>query len=218
MGFCMRLFAASDRVVPAGELRAPLDERGSDVQLRVAAGADDAWVQLDLTHPDGRGVGLVERYPLSAADALARVENFLGCGDDEDHRPASAFEWVRTQAGAVRAEYLVRVHADIDRDPEAADAIDRILNHLTAALGGVTHADLEGFYILAADATWQVTWNPHLTAAARGRRRVAVLDGTDWVLFEMDAADRSHREAFFRGEVPTGVVPDGRAPASFAAP
>ncbi|MGE3809142.1 MAG: hypothetical protein AB7K24_31140 [Gemmataceae bacterium] len=39
---------------------------------------------------------------------------------------------------------------------------------------------------------------------------MAVLDGDEWILFEMDAGNPAHRAAFCRGEVPAGVLPNGR--------
>ena len=67
MGYCMYVLAASDRVVPAGELRALLDDCQTGVTLTCTCGTEDDWVQLDLEHrksptddPDEIGVRLTE--------------------------------------------------------------------------------------------------------------------------------------------------------------
>src|SRR5262249_8520981 len=160
--------------------------------------------------------------------------------DAEDHQPATAVAWLLKQAEAVRALYLVRVHTVLAEDPDGADALDLVLSHLQATLGGLIQADYQGFYVRAADprrddaaerliaklraelgelnqatidevfegdpTDWQITWDPDMDRlGVTGWRRMAVVDGDEWILFEMDAGNPAHREAFCRGEVPVGV-------------
>ena len=220
----MRVLAASDRVVPVGELRALLDEIDTDVVLTCLCGTEDRWIQLDLTHreegppgyPEDIGVALVERYPFARReDATRLVEQLLSGEDGEDHPPASAAAWVRREAEAVRVEYLFRVHAVLSRDEQASAAVEAVLGLLHIELGGLAYAEQQGFSLTVDDADWQITWHP---AMSRSRpqdwRRMAVLDGEDWVLFVMDAGDPSHRAAFCRGEVPAGIVPVARRTAA----
>src|SRR5262245_2598305 len=118
MGYCMYVLAASGRVVPAGDLRALLDDCQTGVALTCICGTEHDWVQLDLEHresptddPDEVGVALVERYPFAGpAEAVNKVENLLGVADCEPQPPASAAAWVLRQAAAVRVEYLFRIH------------------------------------------------------------------------------------------------------------
>jgi hypothetical protein len=215
MSHAMRLFAVSGRVVPFGELRELVEETESGVALACLAGTNRRWVQLDLSYTGGPGVALIEREPASDRGAVAQeVEGILGAEDDEGHRPATAAGWVRQVAGSARAVYRFRVSADFARDREGREATDLVLNHLQASLGGVVYADAEGFYLLHDEIDWQVTWDPELTrVGVRGRRRMAVIEREEWVLFEMDSGRKAHREAFWQGRVPPGVVAAGRRPA-----
>src|SRR5262245_3128178 len=146
MGYCMYVLAASDRVVPAGELRALLDDCQTDVTLTCICGTEDDWVQLDLEHresptdnPDEVGVALVERYPCAGpAQALNKVEHLLGVADGEPQPPASAAAWVLRQAGSVRVEYLFRIHTILSEDENGAVAVEQVMSRLHVELGGLS--------------------------------------------------------------------------------
>ena len=219
MGYCMSMLAASDRVVPAGELRALLDDCQTGVTLTCTCGTEDDWVQLQLQHresptddPDEVNVAFVERYPFAGpAEALNKVENLLGVADGEPQPPATAAAWVLRQAGSVRVEYLFRIHTVLSEDENGAVAVEQVLSRLHVELGGLSYAEQQGFFLTAEDADWQITWHPAMNASRPGTlRRMAVLDGASWVLFIMDAGDPAHRAAFRRGEVPPGIVPVAR--------
>jgi hypothetical protein len=213
MGYCIHLYATSKKIVAFSQLLGSLFEDDEDVTFECLAGPDKRWIQLELSHKDGRGIALVEREPLKKASAVRGIENFLGLEgeEEEEHKPASAVKWLREQAERVQSLYLLRVEAHLSRDRVGAFAIDLLLNNLHDELGGFVYADLEGFYIHHEEHAWQITWEPELSRIGpTGKRGMAVLDGDEWVLFTMDAADPTHLAAFRRGEVPAGVVPGGR--------
>jgi hypothetical protein len=150
MGKRMRLYATSERVVPYAELSELLDEAGLELSFKAQGDTGDGWRQLDLSHPDGSGIAVIERHPIpDRAEAVREVGECLGVYTGEVQRPAAG--WILKQAEAVRALYLVRVHTVFAEDPDGAESIDLILNHLQATLGGLIQADYEGFYVRAAD-------------------------------------------------------------------
>jgi hypothetical protein len=213
MGYCIHLYATSKQIVAFSELHESLFDDDEDVTCELLAGTDKRWIQLELSHKDGRGIALVEREPLKKVAAIRGIKNFLGLeGEEEEaHKPASAVKWLQAQAEHVKALYLFRVEANLSRDRMGASAIDLLLNYLHDELGGFVYADLEGFYIHHEEHAWQITWDPEMDRiGVSGKRGMAVLAGDEWVVFTMDADDPDHLAAFRRGEVPAGVRPGGR--------
>jgi hypothetical protein len=202
VGYDMRVFAKSDSSVPVSWFRGAFDHLGTDVVIECDGGTEDRWQSLVVEHGDGREICFVEREEVSPESLAAReVQDYLDAL--ADYRPRSGAEWVREFLARVRVVYPVRVQSDDDTDPDGWDVMQFIVTEHARRLDGITHAELEGFYI---------NENRYLVAATPDAERlvpdsgcvVAIRQGDGWTAFRALPGDGTFA-AFLRGEVPDGV-------------
>ncbi len=203
MGYYLRVFAKSDATVPVSRLRHDFDECDYDAVIECAPGKEDHWKEIRVAHADGGNICHVERDDVKprslAARELADFLNALG-----DYVPPSGVEWVRGQLEPVRVVYAVKVQTEADSDPDGWNVLQFVVDTLAGTLDGITHAELEGFYI---------DEGSYLVAAAPGFEKltavdqwtVAVRSGDGWTAYTLDPDDAAALAAFRRGEVPEGV-------------
>lgn len=203
MGYYIRVFARSDATVSAAALRAGFADLGWDAVVECDPGTDDHWEALRVAHPDGSDICFIQRDDVTAGSlGRSEVDDFAAAL--ADYAPPSGAAWVGEFLDKVRVVYAVKVQTEADADPAGWDVLQYVVDTLAAELDGITHAELEGFYI--DDGTY-------LVAAAAGFERlsavdewtVAVRSGDGWTGFTLNPDDEAEVSAFRRGEVPAGV-------------
>jgi hypothetical protein len=200
MGYYIRLFSPCDDV-PQFEYLKEAAEYDAPFTLTLDAGEPNAWEQLLLAHADGTPIATVERNPtrpgeLGADEVKEVLEDWL-----PDARPASAAAWLRAYLPGVRCIYAFRVLSGAER-ADGWSALYELKLAIGETAGGILHADSEGF---SNEQGYQITWE--FADDVTGDWQMAVLRDGQWATFRMDLANRSHREAFLRGEVPEGAEP-----------
>jgi hypothetical protein len=196
MPYYIRLFSQSAETVPLDQLRASL---ASDLSLTVKSGSDASWNALVVASEDGRDVCMIERR-VRGHDELtaAEIEDFVEA--QQDIEPQSAAAWVKSYLKSCQSIYVCQFcNAAFEND--LGNVPSDVMWSIRSAVGGIGHADGEGFNNQAGyHATWEFSNN------ATGPWKMAVLIDTDkWQHFEMDLGDASHRAAFRAGRVPDGV-------------
>jgi hypothetical protein len=200
VGYYVRVFAKSDATVSMTALRQGFDGLGWDAVIECGAGQEDRWTEFRVAHGNGDNICLVQRDDVTPGSLGRReVESFTEAL--AEYVPRSGAGWVGEVLSRVRVIYAVRVQAS---DEDGWGAVQLVVDTLASELDGLTHAELEGFYI---DDGY------YLIAAAPGFERltsvdewtVAVRSGGGWTAFVLDPDDETALAAFRRGEVPDGV-------------
>jgi hypothetical protein len=200
VGYYIRFLTRKKRIITRSRLRDALEENGHEVTLELSAGKLRDWTELVLSHPDGREIALIERNHVGGPRTLgvAEIKEFLE--ETEDAQPASAALWLRKYLRRVKTIYAFQILSGA-YVKKGWDAVYCLLDELRLSLGGLTQADDEGF---SNEYGFHVLWQ--FLAGVKGPRNMAVLQDGVWVPFQIQLGNRKHREAFLRGEVPTGVV------------
>src|SRR5215467_4080475 len=140
MGYYIRVLAESDAVVPVSDLRACLQDEGIDVILEVD---DERWMQLDLSHPDGHHIAVIERNPVRPGQLGAHeIAEFIE--DVADLEPESAARWLENYLPTVKVIYCFQLLSGTETG-RGWDAVHAIQGKLWERLGGIMQAGDEGF-------------------------------------------------------------------------
>ncbi len=196
MGYYIRVLAESDAIVPAGRLRARLQEDGVDAVLEATDGTDDNWTGLGLQHGDGAYIAVIERNLVRPGELGAdEIAEFIE--EVADLQPASAARWLERYLPTVKAIYAIQLLSGTDVG-DGWKAVHAVRAELWSRLGGIFQADAEGF---SNTDGYHIAWQ--FSDGVSGPWKMAVLgrDGT-WAPFEMDLGNLQHREAFMAGQVP----------------
>jgi hypothetical protein len=196
MGYYMRVLARTDKDIPISQIEQGLKSAGVDAQIELLEGNEFSWTQIVVNHPNGRHIVMVEKEP----SALAQEELDEFAKTIEEFEPKSAAKWLKAYFPKVRAVYIHQVLGGAYEDGGWA-AIDAIIGEIRGTLGGIIHADVEGF---SNEDGYHILWE--FSDDVSGPWKMAVLD-TDgnWIPFEMDLGNQEHRQAFCAGKVPDGA-------------
>jgi hypothetical protein len=198
MAYFIRVLGKDSQAVPLHVLREALAGNELPFVLRAVEGQDKSWLALDLASRTGTSVARIRRIPVpdSAANApelQALLESLEG------ERPRTAVEWLRDYLCGVRVVYELEVLPAIDQH-SGWSALHVVQGAIWEWAGGILHADGEGF---TNENGYFIVWR--FNSDAHGLGNMAVLDGGDWLEFEMDLGNPEHREAFLDGRVPDGA-------------
>jgi hypothetical protein len=194
MGYYIRILGTSLAVPPLAELQnavrpATLDD----------GGVGDEWGSLVLKHESGVEIAVIEKNTVKDGELGAEeIEEFV---DEVQHRkPDSAAAWLRDYLPSVKVIYAFQLLSGTDVD-NGFDQMHAAWGLLWEYAGGILQADQEGF---SNEAGFTILWQ--FSDHVSGDWNAAVLDTSGrWIQFEMDLGNQSHREAFWRGEVPPGA-------------
>jgi hypothetical protein len=175
----------------------------SPAVLEVENGEGDDWEQLLLKYPGGDSIALIEKnIVIEGALGSEELEEFI---EEVGHyKPTSAAAWLQTYLSRVKVIYAFQFLSGTDTE-NGFDTLQNVRTEICNASGGILQADGESF---SNESGYTILWqfSDHVTGdwyvAVRGKEE-------DWVKFQMDLGNQSHREAFWRGEVPEGVIPVG---------
>jgi len=199
MGYYLRILAKTTTMPSAAALRHRLDNEGLDVQLQVTAGSEDAWAGLELLHPDGTGIAVIERNDVSP-ESLGEAELAEFLEEVKQCQPDSAGSWLGAYLPWITVIYALQILSQAGKG-RGWEAIRAIQGELWRTAGGVFQADYEGF---SNEEGYHILWQ--FSDKVSGKWQMAVLDERgSWIPFVMDLGNQEHRKAFKVGKVPEGV-------------
>jgi hypothetical protein len=199
MGYYTRILSPSSRAVSVDELRIVLKQESLNAILQIEDGTEADWTSLVLKHESGPEIAVIERNPVGPETlGSAEIDEFLE--EIGECQPASAVRWISEYLPTVKVIFAFQWLSGTNAK-SGGDIVGSLMIGLQKLVGGVIQADGEGFsddeqgdHIL-----WQ------FSDRVKGPWRMAVRQDGKWVRFEMELGDRKHREAFLRGEIPSGV-------------
>jgi hypothetical protein len=197
MGYNMRVYALSEGSLSVPQIQKRLGEEELPVTIEVHSGEESCWAAITLAHEENRTpIALVEKEMVSPG-SLASQEITELLSQLDQTKPSSVARYLRGFLQKVKVIYIFQVLSGADRD-KGWDALYAVQDQLIENLGGILHADLEGFSI---EDRYQITWE--FSSKAVGEWTMAVLDGNDhWIAFRMDLGNKEHRKAFCAGRIP----------------
>jgi hypothetical protein len=197
MGYNMRVYALSDASLPVPHIQEHLGEEELRVTIEVHSGEESCWSAITLAHEDnGDPIAFVEREMVSpdglAGRVIAELISNLG-----ETKPPTATRYLQGFLQSVKTIYFFQILNGAYRD-DGWKAIHTVQGQMIEELGGILHADLEGF---RNEEGYQITWE--FVDSAEGECAMAVLDPNDhWIVFRMDLGNAQYREAFCAGRIP----------------
>ncbi len=199
MADSMRVLARSEGIVPVSQLEQRLKRDGLPAKIEIREGAPMSWAQLLLKHRKGSDIALIERKPVEGdepgAEEVERVRDEVGrC------QPESTARWLEEYLDQVQCLYVFQLLGGAGEEG-GWDAVHAVQWEIWTTLGGILHADGEGF---SNEDGYHILWQ--FPEDVTGTLNMAVLDAANrWVPFEMDLGDPAHRRAFLAGQVPEGA-------------
>jgi hypothetical protein len=196
MGYYIRILGKNLSAPPLEELRHEADPALLETDEGVVG---DEWVALTLKHKSGAPIALIEKNPV--------VEGKLGFDELQEfvdevsyYKPDSAVAWLHDYLLGVKVIYAFQLLSGTDVD-DGFTRMHQVYEAIWKRAGGILQADQEGFSNESGNTIlWQ--FNDNVT----GQWNAGVLaPNGKWINFEMDLGNQEHREAFRRGEVPTGA-------------
>jgi len=197
MGRYIRVLTPAETIVPVSALNEALAAGGFGADLVVEAGRDEGWAALALSHHNGPEIAAIRRTVVSSestgrAEIDGLVEQIADC------MPTSSRRWLTEYLARVRVIYGFQVLIGAEY-ANGWDLLATVRDRLWA-VGGILQVDGEGF---SNERGYHVLWQ--FPDDATGPWWMGVLQEGRWVHFRMDLGDKTHREAFSRGEVPDGA-------------
>jgi hypothetical protein len=195
----MTVLAEKPDIVPVAQLRHRLTAEGLHAIIEEDEEVEDDWEEITLHHRGGEEIAVIYRAPVKPG-ALGQgiIRDFLE--QIEDGRPRRAADWLTDYLPSIKTVYYAHVLSGTDRD-HGWDALRALLDELRTTLGGILHAEAEGFSNANG---YHILWEFH--EGVTGLWQMAVLDENGrWQAFEMELSDPARREAFLNGMVPDGA-------------
>ena len=201
MGYYVRILGRRLVNFTAEELQQSLTRSNVVVKVECEDMQNYDWDHVELLHPNDVPIVQIARH-LVCSGTLAQAEI------DEFHqqitslRPASAVNWLQHYLPTVTVIYSFQI-LNGTRVNNGWHIFDVALNLIFNKAGGIIQIDNEGFSNEHGD--FILT---DFSGRASGKVNVAVLDEDEqWVSFTLNLRNKTHREAFFAGQVPKNMKP-----------
>lgn len=199
MGCYVRVLSTSADCVPLSALQSTLEKNKLRATISADDGAPDDWSQLVLSHADGREIACIERNLVQdgslGSDELAEFTDEVS-----DCKPANAAKWLLDYFPRVRCIYAFQVLSGTDHK-NGWEILGAIKNRIWSSSPSVLQADQEGF---SNEDGYHILWQ--FSDSVDGDWWMGVLRDGQWNHFQMDLGNRTHREAFFQGQIPDGAT------------
>ena len=198
MAYYVRVLSTSPDCIPLSSLRAVLNDHTLVEAPSNQPNKPDLWSHLVLAHENGEEIAVIERNPV-APGSLGQEELHELEDEVTDCLPPSAAEWLAHYFPRVRCVYAFELLAGLDHN-DGWKALTAVKNRIWSFAPAIIQADNEGF---SNEQGYHILWQ--FRESVDGMWWMGVLRNGSWTHFEMDLANRKHRQAFFQGEVPDGV-------------
>lgn len=195
MGYRIRILGKNLAMPPFEELK----KAASPAVLEGDEGVGDDWEALILKHKSGMAIAQIEKNPVMEGElGFDEIKEFID--EVSYYRPPSAAAWLKNYLPGVKVIYSFQLLFGTDID-DGFSLMHKVYGLVWKYAGGILQADQEGF---SNEVGHHILWQ--FSDEVEGSLNVGVLglDGR-WMNFEMDLGDQAQREAFWRGEVPTGA-------------
>lgn len=197
MPYYLRVLSTSADCVPLDSLRTDLEDH---VLVEETSRQSDCWENLLLTHADGGEIAVIERNPVQPASAASEEIEEFATGI-RDCMPTSAADWLLQYFQRVRCIYALQILSEVERDG-GWDSVRAIQSTLWNFAPSILQADNEGF---TNEDGYHILWQ--FRDSVDGAWWMGVLQAGIWMHFQMDLSNIQHRQAFFQGTIPDGVIP-----------
>jgi hypothetical protein len=195
MGYRIRVLGTNALRPPVTSLRESLKDSNSRAVVKVETGQGDNWEQLVLSHPRGPEIALIECNPVVEGE-LGEEELAEFISEIEHYQPLSAVLWLKKYLPRVKVIYALQLLSGTEVD-DGWNAVHTIQGKIWVHSGGILQSDSEGF---TNEDGYHILWQFNDKAA--GRWKMAVLEQSGWIAFEMELSNLAQREAFLEGRVP----------------
>jgi len=180
------------------ELVGTLAEHGPGFSLSVEEGDAELWTNLLLSQADGTAIAVIERNPV--ADGSLGIDEVMEFIDEITNcKPSSALPWLTSFLQSVKVIYAFQ-HLTGSWSDEGFDALHSVREFILRRGDAIIQADGEGF---TNEAGHHILWQ--FSDNVSGSFQMAIRHNDGWQSFEMDLANRDHRQAFKEGNVPQGL-------------
>lgn len=195
MGHYIRVLGKDPIDIPLDRLRTT----AHPALIELECGSEEEWEQLILAHESGDEIATIEKNPV-VPDALGDEEIQELIDEVSLHLPQSAASWLREYLPTVKVIYCFSVLNGTEVN-DGWSRLQDVYYEIWSKAGGILQADGEGF---SNEEGFHILWQFGDTVT--GLWNMAVLtEGGNWQSFEMQLDNKSHRDAFCRGEVPVGA-------------
>lgn len=198
MGYYTRVLTTQEKCVPIDDLRRALQTADFEAVLDLEDGESEDWQQLVLKHSDGLEIAAIERNPVGdgslGGEEIEEFESEL-----EDARPQSGADWLRSFFPRVRCIYAFQHLSGTDAK-RGFEILSALKNSIWSRATAIIQSDGEGF---TNEDGYHILWQ--FSDRVSGTWWMGVLRDGRWLHFQMDLGNPSHREAFWRGEIPAGA-------------
>jgi hypothetical protein len=199
MGYYTRILTKREDCPTLEELQRDLHKQHPQVILSLESGDPSLWDQLILADRDGTPITAVERNAVVDGELGEKeIEEFLD--DIEDAEPRNAASWLTDFLRSTRVIYAFQ-HLSGSNSDAGFEALDTLRSLIWDRGGAIIQADGEGF---SNEEGYTILWQ--FSEDVKGSLWMAVLEGENWITFEMDLGNKRHREAFRQGKVPAGAA------------
>lgn len=197
MGYYIRVFSTASECIPFSRLKDAVSPFSATLSNEV--GEETSWEQLILSHADGPEIASIERNPAEKSSLGAEeVQEFRK--SIVDAKPTSAAQWLSGYFADVRCVYACQSLSGTEHLNGWA-IFGALKDSLWSFAPSIIQADGEGF---SNEDGYHILWD--FNDDVTGYWWMGILRDGEWQHFRMDLGDLQHREAFFRGEIPTGAT------------
>jgi hypothetical protein len=199
VGYYTRVLSQDPECLPLERIEAALRAEFPTAILELEAGEPASWTELLLSHADGTEIAVIERnavgdHTLGQDEIQEFIESL------ESARPASAVPWLKDFLDGVSNIYAFQ-HLHGTTVNRGDEIIRCISNYVWGSRKAIVQADGEGF---TNEDGHHIIWD--FSDGVAGSWLMAVRVDGRWASFQMDLANRDHREAFLAGRVPAGLA------------
>lgn len=196
MGYYTRVLSKYEDIPSVQELAQAVQNEHPTFKLSIEDGTEDEWESLLLSGQDEMEVAVLERNPVSDGSVgQDEIAEFIE--DTRDCKPENGVEWLHAFLAEVKTVFAFQ-HLVGSETEEGLAALHALRTFLWQRGESIIQADSEGF---TNEDGYHIVWQ--FSDSVSGAWNMAVLQDGTWHHFQMDLGDPDHREAFFRGEVPT---------------
>jgi hypothetical protein len=197
MGYRVRVLSTSDQHIPLIKLEDALKRDNLEAKFEVDPGQEASWEQITLCHIDGTAISSIERNPVIPGSlGEAEIEEF---GEEiEGERPENAVAWLKDYFERVRTIYALQV-LNGTYVGNGWDILGCAKGAIWNFAPSILQADAEGF---SNEDGYHILWQ--FSDQVKGGWAMGVLSDAKWLHFQMDLGNRKHRDAFCKGQVPSG--------------
>jgi hypothetical protein len=196
VGYYTRVLSKNEDFPTFEELVQVVESDHPSCKLTIEEGSEEEWETLLLSTDGEVEIALLERNPVSDGSVgQDEIADFIE--ETQDCKPDSGVAWLHEFLDEVKTVYTFQ-HLVGSETEDGLAALHALRSFLWQRGDAIIQADLEGF---TNEEGYHIVWQ--FSDTVSGAWNMAVLQDGTWYHFQMDLGDPDHREAFFRGEVPS---------------